>query len=75
MQVARVCGIALIALAVACWHSPLIGMLTYSGLVTLFLAYIGFAGTTRGVLLWPAVGLHLIMTALLARALKDRHRP
>jgi hypothetical protein len=69
MTVARVTGIALIALGVACWPgTPLIGMLTYSAAVTLYLAYVGFAGGLTGRLLWPAVVLHVILTALLARA-------
>ncbi len=66
IPVARVAGIALIALAVACWPGPpLIGMLTYSALVTLYLAFVGIAGGLTGILLWPAVVLHLILTALL----------
>jgi hypothetical protein len=37
--VARVTGIALIALGVACWPgAPLVGMLTYSASITLYLA-------------------------------------
>lgn len=68
MTVARVTGIALIALGVACWPgTPLVGMLTYSAAVTLYLAYVAFAGNSTGMLLWPVVGLHVIMTALLAR--------
>jgi hypothetical protein len=67
--VARVAGIALVALSLACWPgTPLIGMLTYSAAVTLYLAYVGFAGGFSGLLLWPAVVLHVILTALLARA-------
>ena len=46
-----------------------IGMLIYSAAVTLYLAYVGFAGDLTGILLWPAVVLHVILTALLARAL------
>jgi hypothetical protein len=68
IPVARVTGIALIALGIACWPGPpLVGMLIYSGLVTLYLAYVGFAGGLTGVLLWPVVVLHLILTALLTR--------
>jgi len=64
----RVAGIALIALGVACWPGPpLVGMLTYSAAVTLYLAYVGFAGGLTGILLWPAVVLHVILTALLTR--------
>jgi hypothetical protein len=66
--VARVAGIALVALSLACWPgTPHIGMLTYSAAVTLYLAYVGFAGGFSGILLWPAVVLHVILTALLAR--------
>lgn len=70
IPVARVAGIALIALGVACWPgTPLIGMLIYSAAVTLYLAYLGFAGGFTGALLWPAVVLHVILTALLSWAL------
>jgi hypothetical protein len=70
IPVARVAGIALIALGVACWPgTPLTGMLTYSAAVTLYLAYVGFADGLSGPLLWPAVVLHAILTALLVRAL------
>ncbi len=69
----RVTGIALIALGVACWPGPAIaGMFTYSLLVTLYLAYIGLAGGFTGLALWPAVGLHAILTALLVASLKTR---
>ena len=69
IPVARVAGIALIALGVACWPGPpRVGMLTYSAAVTLYLAYVGFAGGMTGILLWPAVVLHMILTALLTRA-------
>ena len=65
----RIAGIALIALGVACWPGPpLVGMLTYSAVVTLYLAYVGFAGGWTGILLWPAVAIHTILTFLLARA-------
>ncbi len=69
VPVARVAGIALIALGIACRPGKaLIGMLTYSAAVTLYLAYVGLAGGFAGALLWPAVALHAILTALLARA-------
>lgn len=67
--VARVAGIALIALAVACWPgTPLLGMLAYSAAVTAYLGFLGLSGTASGLLLWPAVLLHLFLSALLARA-------
>lgn len=68
IPVARVAGIALVALGIACWPGPaLVGMLIYSALVTLYLAYVGFAGDLAGVLLWPAVVLHLLLAILLGR--------
>jgi len=71
IPVARVTGIALIGLSIACWPGPpRVGMLTYSAVVTLYLAYLGFAGGLTGILLWPAVVLHIILTALLTRASK-----
>jgi hypothetical protein len=70
LVVARVAGIALVALAVACWPgTPLLGMLIYSAAITLYLGYAASAGGMAGPLLWPAVVLHLILTALLAWAL------
>jgi hypothetical protein len=71
VNVARVAGIALIGLGIACWPGPsLVGMLTYSAAVGLYLAFVGIAGGPTGVLLWPAVILHAILTLLLALALK-----
>ena len=73
IPVARVAGIALIALAAACWPGPpRVGMLFYSAAVTVYLAYVGFAGGLSGILLWPAVVLHVILTVLLARASVSR---
>ena len=69
IPVARVAGIALIALGVACWPGPpRAGMLTYSAAVALYLGYVGLADSLNGILLWPAVVLHAILTALLTRA-------
>ena len=70
IPVARVLGIALIALGVGCWpgSTALCGMLTYSALVTLYLLYVAIRGEWVGPLLWPVVALHGILTVLLARA-------
>ena len=66
ITIARVTGIALIALGVACWPgTPLVGMVTYGAAVTLYLTYVGFAGGSAGPLLWPAVILHAVLTTLL----------
>jgi hypothetical protein len=75
MTIARVAGIALIALGVACWPgTPRVGMVTYGAAVTLYLLYVGFVGDSAGVLLWPAVILHAILTALLTRTLAPWNR-
>jgi hypothetical protein len=70
IPIARVTGIALIALGIACWpgRKALCGMLTYSALATLFLLYLGIRGKWVGPLLWPAVVLHGAATLLLANA-------
>jgi hypothetical protein len=69
IPVARVLGIALIALGIACWPgTPLCGMLTYGVAVTLYLSYLGFRGNWVGPLLWPAVAAHAVLTLLLLRA-------
>ena len=70
IPVARVLGIALVALAIACWpgRTALCGMLTYSALATAFLAYLGIRGNWAGPLLWPAVALHAVIAVLLGRA-------
>jgi hypothetical protein len=60
IPVARVLGIALLALGVGCWpgSTALCGMLTYSALVTLYLLYLAIRGEWVGPLLWPVVALH-----------------
>ena len=76
--IARVTGIALIGLGLSCWpgNSALAGMLTYSGVLTLYLALVGLGGEWVGVLLWPAVGLHAVLTGLLALAwVRNRSKP
>jgi hypothetical protein len=75
IPVARVAGIALIALGIACWPGPpQVGMLIYSALAAVYLAYLGFAGGLAGVLLWPAVVLHVILTALLTWGITQMRR-
>lgn len=69
----RIAGVALVGLGVACWPSnssrqQLYGMLTYSILVTLYLIRIGIRGAPVGLLLWPAVVLHVVLIILLVLA-------
>jgi hypothetical protein len=77
MVLARIAGIALLALGLACWPGQeagrvdlpaLRGMFTYSLLVTIYLLYLGGVVHLAGILLWPAVGAHVIFILLLAVA-------
>jgi hypothetical protein len=73
----RLAGIALIALALACWprekasseaNSALPALLVFSLLAALYLVYVGIRGELVGVLLWPAAATHAGLAILLARA-------
>ncbi len=75
--VGRFAGIALLGLGVACWpggsaKQPLVGMLVYGVLATLYFLYLGVAGGGGGVLLWPAVAIHLLIDGVLVSALRRR---
>jgi hypothetical protein len=75
VPVARVTGIALVALGIACWPGPLlVGMLVYTALVMAYLAYIGIRGEWVGPLLWPAVAVHAVLALLLTRDLLEEDR-
>lgn len=85
--VGRCFGIALLALAMAWWpdqasvesaRSYLRGAFTYNTLIALFLAYLGILRHMGGVLLWPAVALHAVISFLLIttwRAQLRKNRP
>jgi len=85
IALARVAGIALLALGVACWPGREAGsgsarsagaMLTYSLLVTLYLVYLGGVVHLAGMLLWPAVAVHAVWMLLLVAAwCRERQRP
>ena len=73
----RLAGIALVALALACWprrnarseaNSALIALLVFSLLAALYLVHVGIRGELIGVLLWPAAATHAGLAILLARA-------
>lgn len=67
----RLTGIALLGFALTSWPDPSApsvtrAMLAYNLFATIYLVYLGIAGKSVGVLLWPAVALHLLFTVLLA---------
>jgi len=49
-------------------------MLTYSTLAALYLAYVGSSGVV-GILLWPAVAVHGVLSFLLIRAWRSEQTP
>jgi hypothetical protein len=66
----RLGGIALLGFAMTSWPEPAAlsvvrAILAYNALATAYLVYIGFAGSSVGILLWPAVAVHLLFTMLL----------
>jgi hypothetical protein len=73
----RVAGFGLFSLGVACWprlaivgsnRPALRALLTYNLLITCYLLYLGISSERVGILLWPAVVLHAVLTLFLARA-------
>jgi hypothetical protein len=83
LTVARVAGVAILALAIACWIARhdgqsraakgLVGaMLLYNaGVVTLFV-YASIGLGLSGLALWPVVLIHALMAAWCARCLRNR---
>jgi hypothetical protein len=69
----RVAGVALLALGLACWPGTDVArawtpatraMLMYNPLIAAYLVYLAAVGV-RGILLWPAIAEHGIVTLLL----------
>jgi hypothetical protein len=78
LAVARIAGMALMALGIACWpddntghraRRSRIAMLVYSVLTMVYLGMLAIDGELRGPLLWPAVVVHLVVTVRLATRL------
>jgi hypothetical protein len=74
-EVARICALAFVSLAVACWPGPqgsertpfaLRGLLPYNAGVAAYLGYLWARGFAFGVLLIPATVYHVVMAAALA---------
>lgn len=84
LAVARIAGMALTALGIACWPDVVkgsgarrsrIAMLAYSALATVYLGLLAIEGELRGPLQWPAVVVHLAVTVWLATARELRGQP
>jgi len=74
---ARFVGIALIGLGIACLPSNLAGtrrgvrgLLVFNIGATIFFAWVAVATTFRGVILWPVVILHAVISIALALSLR-----
>lgn len=76
LAIARIGGMALVGLGIACWPDAgasgrtargRTALLVYSVLATIYLGAVAMNGELLGALLWPAVVLHLVVTVLLAR--------
>jgi hypothetical protein len=75
IPVGRCFGIALVALALACWPgasgsgrrpAAFAGMLAYNALIAVYLSALGAGGRADGALLWPAAVLHAAVGLALA---------
>jgi hypothetical protein len=85
LYVGRVAGAALLAIGIACWEarsddrSPaqvglLAGLFTYDLAASTLLASAPIALNSRGIALWPAVGLHAALGAWCLVVLQSRKR-
>jgi|SRR5208337_951749 len=75
LLLARVAGAALLSLSIACWSvssdvaaravvsGVVVAVLLYDVLAAALLGYAGAALGLRGLALWPAVGVHLVLAA------------
>jgi hypothetical protein len=83
LLVARVAGIALLALGVACWLARndgrgaaqfglLVGILMYDGGAAALLAYAGLGLAMVGWALWPAVVLHTVLAVWCLLSLRTK---
>jgi len=74
LAVARVCGLALFSLGLACWPrtvvtpQAILALFAYNLLFAFYSAYLRIEAGFVAYLLWPACILHGSMAALLARS-------
>src|ERR1700757_687281 len=69
----RLAGIVLLAFGLACWPAPaaanqatsaIRALMIYNLLAAIYLLYLGVSSKLVGMLLWPALVLHAILTML-----------
>ena len=76
---ARLAGIALISLGIACLPSKLAGtrqvaaLLIYNIAVAIFFAWVALTTPFRGVLLWAVVTVHAVISIVLALSLRKEN--
>jgi hypothetical protein len=72
----RLTGIVLLSFGLACWPASAAvkqsakvnrALTIYNALATIYLVYLGVGGKLIGILLWPAVVLHVVLTMLVGR--------
>ncbi len=79
VAVTRILGVGLFSLGIAGWNSqelaqgatlgPRTGLLVYNIGATALFVYLGTIGAMNGLLLWPAAGLHLVISLLMLGAI------
>lgn len=64
----RIAGIALVGFGIACFpqggRQGFVGMLSFSVLITVYLIIMGISGSA-GILLWPGVAVHALLSIAL----------
>jgi hypothetical protein len=82
LVIGRILGAALFSLGIACWlargdarASGLVwAMLFYNVAAVVLLGYAGVGLRMSGVVLWPAVVLHLVLAVWCIACLRDSHK-
>jgi hypothetical protein len=66
----RLGGIALLGFAMTSWPEPVPSvaraLLAYNVFATAYLCWLGFTGSSIGILLWPAIAVHVLLALFLA---------
>jgi hypothetical protein len=82
ISVGRIAGVALLSLGLVCWTSrqdanrtpAFTAMLTYNPLVAVYLMNLGFGSEHVGILLWPGIAVHAVLSLLFTYVYFNDHR-